>query len=78
MSFSFVSFNVGEVIPGLKGIVGSCPQDIDDTPELSYSIFFKGKFSYSLQGPLSFVNYACVQIVGIRNQRVNLVWRWLK
>ena len=53
-------FNVGEVIPGLKGIVASCPQDIDDTPELNYSIFFKGKFSYSLQGPLSFVNHACV------------------
>ena len=53
-------FNVGEVIPGLKGIVASCPQDIDDTPELNYSTFFKGKFSYFLQGPLSFVNHACV------------------
>ena len=53
-------FNVGEVVPGLKRIVASCPQDIDDTPELNYSIFFKGKFSYPLQGPLSFVSHACV------------------
>ena len=30
-------FNVGEIIPGLKGIVAPCPQDIDDTPELNYS-----------------------------------------
>ena len=53
-------FQVGEIIPGLKGVVATCPQDIDNTPELNYSIFFKEKNSYSLQGPLSFVNHSCI------------------
>ena len=38
-------FQVGEIIPGLKGVVATCPQDIDKTPELNYSIFFKEKNS---------------------------------
>ena len=51
---------VGEIIPGLKGGVATCPQDIDNTPEVNYSIFFREKKSYSLQGPLSFVNHSCI------------------
>ena len=43
-------FNVGEIIPGLKGIVASCPQDIDDTPKLNYSIFSRENFRTLYKG----------------------------
>ena len=28
------------LIPGLAGVVSSCPSNIDDTPDLNFSVFF--------------------------------------
>ena len=47
------------LIPGLAGVVSSCPSNIDDTPDLNFSVFFRESSTLSLQGPLSFVNHSC-------------------
>ena len=65
-------FNVGEIIPGLKGIVVPCLQDIDDTPELNYS-FLRENFRTLYKDYCLSSTILVSQIVGIRNQRVNLV-----
>ena len=54
-------FNISgnRLIPGLAGIVSSCPFNIGDTPDLNYLFFFRELANLSLQGPLSFVNHSC-------------------
>ena len=53
-------FQVGEIIPGLHGVLASCPENIDF--KLNFSVVNINKVSYSLQGPLSFVNHSCSSI----------------
>ena len=54
-----VKFAANKLILGLSGIVTECPSDIDSSPELNFSVFYRNSESYSLQGPLSFVNHSC-------------------
>ena len=51
------NFQVGEIIPGLHGVLASCPENINF--KLNFSVVNINKVSYSLQGPLSFVNHSC-------------------
>ena len=44
---------------GLSGVVTDCPADIDNKPELNFSVFYRNFESFSLQGLLSFVNHSC-------------------
>ena len=54
-----IKFAANQLILGLSGIVTECPSDIDSTPELNFSVFYRNSESYSLQGTLSFVNHSC-------------------
>ena len=51
------NFQVGEIIPGLHDVLASCPKNIDFN--LNFSVVNIQKVSYSLQGPLFFVNHSC-------------------
>ena len=54
-----IKFAANKLILGLSGFVTECPGDIDSTPELNFSVFYRNSEFYLLQGPLSFVNYSC-------------------
>ena len=52
--------DANKLIKGLSGVVSSCPENIDDFPELNFSVFLRSGSAFSLQGPLSFVNHSCL------------------
>ena len=54
-----VNIAPNKVITGLSGVVSYCPESIDSMPECNFSIFFRDSSTFSLQGPLSFVNHSC-------------------
>ena len=54
-----IKFAANKLILGLSGLVTECPSDIDSTPELNFSVFYRNSEFYLLQGPLSFVNHSC-------------------
>ena len=54
-----IKFAANKLILGLSGLVTEWPSDIDSTPELNFSVFYRNSESYSFQGPLFFVNHSC-------------------